>query len=326
VTTAKPARSRGSLLRAGLALLAGAVLLATACGGGSDAEEVTPTPTAKPAGQSPAPTGGSLTPAPSATPGDFYYTVQEGDVPGAIAERFGISLDALFEANGLTEESLINPGDELLIVGSSVSPPITSVPTLDPSIVINNPAGHGWLMPVAGACVTPDDNQMPNAPRDYRNGTHEGIDFFTGFACVDVAKETPTLASKAGRVIRVDHVYKPLTQSELDELYDRVAANPNDRAALDRFRGRQVWIDHGNGFVTRYCHLDGIPEELTLGAEVEQGQVVGFIGDSGTPESVTNPGFEIHLHFEVRIGDSFLGDGEPPEIVRALYVDAFFGQ
>jgi hypothetical protein len=63
------------------------VLLAAACGGGSDAEEVTPTPTAKPAGQSPAPTGGSLTPAPSATPGDFYYTVQEGDVLGAIAER-----------------------------------------------------------------------------------------------------------------------------------------------------------------------------------------------------------------------------------------------
>ena len=78
--------------------------------------------------------------------------------------------------------------------------------------------------------------------------------------------------------------------------------------------------------MSRYAHLDGVPEDLLLGAQVAQGDLIGFIGDSGTPESVTNPGFENHLHFELRIGQSFLGAGEPPDVVRALYTDAFFGE
>jgi murein DD-endopeptidase MepM/ murein hydrolase activator NlpD len=156
---------------------------------------------------------------------------------------------------------------------------------------------------------------------------HEGVDFFTGFACVDVELGTPALASQAGRVVRADHIYKPTTQSELDDLLEKVAAQGfTDPATLDRFRGRQVWIDHGDGLVTRYAHLDDVSEDLLLGANVKRGDVIAFIGDSGTPESVTNPGFENHLHFELRIGFSFLGEGEPPEVVRALYTDAFFGE
>ena len=253
--------------------------------------------------------------------------MEEGDTLGAIADRFVISVETLASANGLTLDSLLSVGQVLRIVGSTVPRPSTAAPTLDPSIEIDNPAGSGWLIPVAGACIPIEDDQMPNSPREYRNGVHEGVDFFTDFACVDVAMGTPALASKAGRVIRADHIYKPVTQSELDELLAKVEAQGfTDTATLDRFRGRQVWIDHGDGFVTRYAHLEGVSEDLLVGANVERGDIIAFIGDSGTPESVTNPGFENHLHFELRIGSSFLGEGELPEVVRALYTDAFFGE
>ena len=53
------------------------------------------------------------------------------------------------------------------------------------------------------------------------------------------------------------------------------------------------------------------------------GDLVGFVGESGTPSSVTNPGHEYHLHFELRVGASYLGSGLPPARVRALYVAAF---
>ena len=56
---------------------------------------------------------------------------------------------------------------------------------------------------------------------------------------------------------------------------------------------------------------------------VLQGQAVGLIGDSGTPESISNPDSEIHLHWEVRVGDGFLGQGLPPDEVRELYEGLF---
>lgn len=306
--------------------MAAALLLASACGGsGSEGATSSPSATALASSTTPAAVA-SATPVPTATPGDFQYVVQEGDTLGGIADQFGITLDALLEANGLTAESLINVGDVLLITGSEAPPLSTPRPTVDPSIIVDNPAGTGWQIPIEGACVPVDDNQMPNSPREYRNGVHEGVDFFTGFACVDVALDTPVHAAKAGRVIRADHDFNPITQAEIDELEARTAQQGyTDPGALDRFRGRQVWIDHGNGFVTRYAHLNGIPDNILPGSQVEQGEVIGYTGDTGTPESVSNPGFEIHLHFELRVGDSFLGAGLSPDEVRALYENAFFG-
>ena len=112
--------------------------------------------------------------------------------------------------------------------------------------------------------------------------------------------------------------------SSLDAANARIdAGEPNAFEVIDLFRGRQVWIDHGGGIVTRYAHLDGIPPDIVVGRRVAQGEVVGFVGDSGTPESISSPDTEIHLHWELRVGDDFLGDGLPPEDVRAIYEGLF---
>jgi murein DD-endopeptidase MepM/ murein hydrolase activator NlpD len=56
---------------------------------------------------------------------------------------------------------------------------------------------------------------------------------------------------------------------------------------------------------------------------VHAGDVIAFVGDSGTPESISDPGTEEHLHFELRTADTFLGKGLPPADVRALYERLF---
>ncbi len=162
---------------------------------------------------------------------------------------------------------------------------------------------------------------MPNAPREYRNGTHEGVDFYNVDNCTAIEVNTPIVAANRGVVIRADFDYVDLTA----ERYAELAANLTSPETLDAFRGRQVWVDHGNGVVTRYCHLNAIPEGLAVGASVHAGDLVGFVGESGTPESINNPGNQIHLHFEVRVGDSYLGAGLPTGEVRALY-QALFSQ
>jgi murein DD-endopeptidase MepM/ murein hydrolase activator NlpD len=92
---------------------------------------------------------------------------------------------------------------------------------------------------------------------------------------------------------------------------------------VDAFRGRQIWIDHGDGTVTRYCHLNGTAEGVVEGATVTQGQLIAYVGESGTPESLMEPGSQVHLHFELRVGFGFLGQGQDATTTRALYERAF---
>lgn len=54
--------------------------------------------------------------------------------------------------------------------------------------------------------------------------------------------------------------------------------------------GNHVAINHGDGMVTTYSHLRGIAAGLRAGERVRQGQVVGFVGQTGL---ATGP----HLHF-----------------------------
>jgi murein DD-endopeptidase MepM/ murein hydrolase activator NlpD len=117
----------------------------------------------------------------------------------------------------------------------------------------------------------------------------------------------------------VDHEYRDLTAEELA----RWDAEGYDDHALDRLRGRQVWLDHGGGVITRYAHLSAVAAGLRVGDAISAGTVIGFVGESGTPEGLYAPGTDEHLHFEIWAGDSYLGEGLSLEEARALYLAAF---
>lgn len=59
--------------------------------------------------------------------------------------------------------------------------------------------------------------------------------------------------------------------------------------------GRAVRLEHMGDRVTTYGHLNEIAPGITEGAQVEQGQVIGYVGSTGL---ATGP----HLHYEVEEG------------------------
>jgi murein DD-endopeptidase MepM/ murein hydrolase activator NlpD len=203
----------------------------------------------------------------------------------------------------------------------SPTPTPTAEPTAPP---ILEAVIYGFHFPIEGACLPSREDFMPNAPREYRSGIHEGIDFYDGYNCVTMGRGTPVLAAKTGVVIRADHGYQDITAEEMDALLTRTAQQGyTDPASLDRLRGRQVWVDHGDGIATRYAHLLDVEEGITEGMVVEAGQVLGHVGNSGTPEGVTDPNLENHLHFELRVGPGYLGQGLSLAETRRLYERAF---
>ena len=93
---------------------------------------------------------------------------------------------------------------------------------------------------------------------DQPRSPHSGLD-------IAAPTGTPITAPAPGTVVLVDDLY---------------------------YNGKTVFLDHGQGLITMYCHLS--EQSVTTGQVVEQNQQIGLVGATGR---VTGP----HLHWSVSL-------------------------
>lgn len=200
---------------------------------------------------------------PAAPSNPSVYVVQRGDILSHIANSFGVSIQALMEANSLVSPDRINYGQTLIIPStnavSSPESPTTSEPdaSLDTSALqtiaeeSTNPTEEGnpfiWPIPIKDGWFV----------KGYRAG-HPGIDII-------LPRGTPIRASMAGTV---------------------------EFSGWNAYGfGNLVVLNHGNGYRTLYAHQS--ERLVSTGDIVAQGDVIGLVGITGY---ATHP----HLHFEIR--------------------------
>nr|MBF0684979.1 peptidoglycan DD-metalloendopeptidase family protein [Pseudomonas sp.] len=72
------------------------------------------------------------------------------------------------------------------------------------------------------------------------------------------------------------------------------------------FNGKTVFVDHGQGMISMFCHLSAI--DVKVGDTLARGEVLGKVGATGR---ATGP----HLHWNVSLNDA--------RVDPAIFIDAF---
>jgi len=249
---------------------------------------------------------GNLVPAGTIVAWDWAgdSVIDEGAVPGEVQD--------FLKREEIAAALAVPPEGELALVGREIQGLVEQIREGYDDWRLS-----GLRMPIVGASLPDLNTLLPGAPRAYRNGIHQGFDMMPGHIGVPTGYSAPAVAAKDGTVIRADLDYREMTPQEHQAALEAARnSGTTPPEILDMLRGRQVWIDHGAGVITRYCHLSGVASGVTEGSEVAAGDIVGFVGNSGTEGGVAGTQAGAHLHFELRIDDRYFGEGMSPDQIR----------
>ncbi len=176
--------------------------------------------------------------------------------------------------------------------------------------------------PIKGMKLPKHSGVYPGARRLYRYGVHEGLDLFNDRT--HIAINTPVIAAGAGKIIRADANFVDMNKGTFNRVMsDCVNEHRTSDKNEDLFRGCQVWIDHGNNMITRYAHLNKINPKVRVGQTVKPGDLIGFVGVSGTGQNLPGRAKYPHLHFEIWLDGKYLGYGLTPAETVGIFEDVF---
>lgn len=243
------------------------------------------------------------------------YVVEEGDCLSLIAGKCDIALNDLLALNeGLTEESLIIPGDELVVTvpKSEISVVVTQRMTYEedynaPVQYVDDDTAYRGTNTVISEGTT--GHHKVTADVTFVNGVKTDVSYVNEEVMVEsqpqvvsVGTLTPPtyLRPISGGLVSSEFGYRWGTLHSGVDWYVSVgtpvraaAAGTVIRAGWYSTYGYCVDIRHSDGSMTRYAHLNSVT--VSNGQYVNQSDLIAYSGNTGYS---TGP----HLHFEIWIG------------------------
>ena len=186
-----------------------------------------------------------------------------------IAEKYKVDAEAIKKQNGLIAAD-VSAGDKIYIPGGE---PIEEVRTTPARVGTSSRSVSGTSVAVGAPVALADSTDAPAGGAVFIFPTRGQITqgFHAGHYAYDIADRSkpPIWAAGSGTVIKASS------------------------GTWGGGYGNHIIIDHGNGLQTLYAHMDYL--SVSVGDYVEQGQVIGRMGNTGNVRGVTG----IHLHWEV---------------------------
>lgn len=250
------------------------------------------------------------------------YEVEPGDSFYSIAADFGVSIATIIWANNLTPNSILRPGNVLVI------PPVTGVlhtvrrgdtvsriaalykASADEIIAFNRLGQNGEGLKAGEEVVVPNGTKQAQAP-SIATKTPSPTAVVRRGAVPAASREAagatgfiwPTGARVVTQGFGIRHhaldiagpFHTPNYAANAGKVITANCPPPGEYRGAKLNHGYGCWIiiDHGNGIQTLYGHNDQIL--VSVGDFVERGQTIGLMGNTGNVRGVTG----IHLHFEV---------------------------
>lgn len=242
------------------------------------------------------------------------YYVQEGDCLSKIASNHHLSVADLLALNeGMTEDSVIVPGDEVTITvpKSEISVVTTERKTYEEDFdaeveYIDDDSAYRGTNTVVSEGV--QGHRKVTADVTYVNGNQTEINYVDQ----QVTKEATPKVIKVGTKTKPTYM-RPISGGSVSSTYGNrsgefhkgvdwsVSTGTSVTAATDGSviragfysgYGYCVEIKHADGSMTRYGHLSSI--KVSVGQNVTQGQQIALSGNTGNSSGP-------HLHFEIWI-------------------------
>ena len=215
------------------------------------------------------------------------HTVATGETLYSISRRYGVTVEALSNQNGISSPSQLRVGQRLSIPGAGSTAAVINTKPQQVAVRTQNPAPvrQAVAQPVPPAPqAVPDDQPISTASIPAPQAINEGfrwpargrvISAF-GEANSGSANEGINIAVPEGTSVRAaENGVVIYAGSELEGL------------------GNLVLVRHADNWVTAYAHNRSL--KVARGDKVTRGQIIATAGQTG---KVTSP----QLHFELRKG------------------------